>query len=117
MNAYCKTILIALGAVAASAAIAARSAQPPPPITPDPTIVILPAAEVTKIMQFLFKRPYEDVALLINGLQRCIQDQVPDSSGVTVSRGGCPEINSALLRLGAPPAHAHPAPSAEPPKP
>lgn len=96
MNAYGKTLLITAIAVAASALVTARSAEP------EPAVVLLPSPVVTSLLQYLSTRPYLETAGLIGNMQRCIQDQVPDSKGVTTARGSCPEISDAMTRLNSP---------------
>lgn len=100
MNAYVKTVLIALAAVAASAAVAARPAEP--------DAIILPAPVVATLLQYLNNRPYQDVAGLMGGLQRCLQDQVPDDKGTVAERGNCPEIAVPLRQIKIPLSRAMP---------
>ena len=104
MNSYVKAGLVAITALAASAAIAAR------PNEADPTVIQLPSSVVSSVLVYLNARPYQEVASIINNMQRCIQDQVPDANGAVVEHGGCPEIAANLRRLKAPPPKLEPSP-------
>ena len=100
MNAYVKSICMAVGAIAASAVVSARPAEP--------GAVVLPSPIVASIMQYLNARPYQEVSGLMGNLQRCLQDQVPDEKGNIAERGGCPEITIPLRQMRTPLAKAPP---------
>lgn len=94
MNAYIKTVCITFVALAASALVTARPAEP--------GTILLPAPVVTSLLQYLYNRPYQEVAGLMGSLQRCLQDQVPDEKGIIAERGNCPEIGKGLRQLKIP---------------
>ncbi len=105
MNTYLKTVLIAVVAVAASALVTARSMPPVQTAETNPTVIVLPASVVTGLLQYLYGRPYQEVAGQVSNMQRCLQDQLPDSNGAVVARGNCPEISGTLQRLAVPVPH------------
>jgi hypothetical protein len=94
LNVYLKTFCITVAAVAIAAAVSARSAEP--------TAIVLPTSTVTNLMQYLNSRPYQEVAGIVNDMQRCLQDQLSDAKGLTAERGNCPELGTALRQLKVP---------------
>lgn len=82
-------------AVLASPAVAAPQIQEPP-------AVLVPSTTVTAVLQYLNTRPYQEVAGIIQGFQRCLQDQLPDDKGIIAERGQCPEISPGLAQLKQP---------------
>lgn len=74
----------------------------------DSNIVMLPDDAVANALNYLANRPYREVAPIIAGLQRCLQDQIPDDRGMVAAKGACPEMTLPLRRLNTPLPHEPP---------
>jgi hypothetical protein len=81
------------------AAVAATPAAPVASPAIEPLVIVLPTASVAAVLQYLSGKPYSEVAGLMQGMQRCLQDQVPDGKNTISAKGNCPEITSALVAL------------------
>jgi hypothetical protein len=77
-----------------------------------PKTVILPTSVVAAVSRYMMKRPFEEVAQMLNEMDACVRAQIPDDKGVVVSHGECPEVAASMQAKPAP--HAPSAASATP---
>jgi hypothetical protein len=83
--------------------LAAGSAQ-----AADTPVIVLPTDAMAGVLNYLSNRPYREVAPIIAGVQRCLQDQLPDDKGAVTAKGACPELTLPLHRLNTPLPHEPP---------
>jgi len=112
MTTYFKMILLACAVLPLPIITAAHSQETVNPA--EPAVIVLPSSVVSGILVYLNSRPYQESARLIESVQHCLQDQLPDSRGITMVRGNCPDIAPVLQRLKTPPEHSHPLSHPEP---